>query len=121
MERIVAEIISGNVKKDDLVKILQLAELGIKDWSVRSEVNRSFSKGCMFNNFIDTLPTCICDSDGYTNRITTENILTEFGEFYPPAVEKMKKWEAMIFHHEEPKEVDWSRLTGKEPETIRIR
>ena len=121
MDRQLAIHIGSYATYKDLVKTLQNAEVNIKNWTDRSEVNRTFTKGHSFNTLVNSLKHAVCNSTGELTDIKLrEYILWEFGEFYPDIGDTIEKWKISSYH-EDPKPVDWSKLTKDPPETKRIR
>ena len=136
MERELAKEVSTKASIREVIKTLQNAESKTVDWAVRSEVNRGCTKGTAFNLFVRALiemgknnlvPSGIKFIDyKYGDRdwqidALINNIIWEFGEFYPNVVELTRKWQITGMSHQDPIEVDWSELTEEEPETQRIK
>ena len=117
MEREIAKIIAERASFSDLIKTLQNAEFGIKDWKERSIVNRNVSKGTIFNSAITT----VINKNSLEIDSIKVNLIREFGEFFPDIENIIKECDLLKIRHEDPIEPDWFLITGEEPPIIRIR
>jgi hypothetical protein len=99
MNYVEAKRLAEAATNEQLRETLANAKTAIKDWNVRSTVNKGLSKGAVFN--------VLSHGDLFRGKrmhiLAATNILREFGEFFP-GYKKPGKKEYGPFHHEEPRE-----------------
>lgn len=98
MKRALAENISKVVDNNDLLKMFQNAKHNVKDWRERSELNRNFTKGYIWNVFTKDFS---CEQKYYS--LTIINMIVEFGEHLPNEIlERFVVYDNKPPLHEEP-------------------
>lgn len=74
MNKRFARIIADEITKEQLDRMFDRAEAGVIDWTARSSVNSSFTKGTAWN----ILSKC---SRNRLQKLAIKNMVWEFGDF----------------------------------------
>jgi hypothetical protein len=117
IERILAEAFSYSCSDDEAIEILMRARVMVKDWGQRSVINRSITRGTLYNIITDD----IVSGGSYSVSAEKRSIIWEFGEYmldYEKRVSEISKGKPS---HEEPNNLDLSQFIKKLPRIERIR
>lgn len=101
MNRTRARKIAEIVTNEQLSEMLDNAKKGVKDWNVRSTVNKGMSKGAAWN-----ILGAKFDIKTEHHVLGKANMIREFGDFLPEEIRhefKPIKKELGEFVHQEPK------------------
>jgi len=96
MNRTEATRLAEIATREQINKMLTTARAEIENWQAPSHLNKSMSRGAMFNIFLE------CDLEKRTTcaRLSRINMLREFGEYFPnyqqPA--RIKRPDVAPFH-----------------------
>lgn len=92
--RIIAEVITN----EQLLKMMETARTGVKDWNQASNINKGITKGYAWNILASSF-----DVNRSISNIIKINMIREFGEFLPnELIPKNKKNVNIKPYHQEP-------------------
>lgn len=92
--RIIAEVITN----EQLLKMMETARTGVKDWNQVSNINKGITKGYAWNILASSF-----DVNRSISNIIKINMIREFGEFLPnELIPKNKKNVNIKPYHQEP-------------------
>ena len=92
--RIIAEVITN----EQLLKMMETARTGVKDWMQASNINKGITKGYAWNILASSF-----DVNRSISNIIKINMIREFGEFLPKElIPKNKKNVNIKPYHQEP-------------------
>lgn len=99
MNRSDAKKIAEIITNEQLAEMFLRAKEGIKDWTVRSAVNSSFSKGSAWNILAATF-----DVGKRYHYLAKKNMVWEFGDFLDEDLKLPKKPKKQLpeIHHQSP-------------------
>lgn len=98
MNRSDARIIAETITNQQLVDMFESAKRGIRDWTERSAVNKSFSLGVSWNILAKDF-----DPEKSHHVLAKKNMIWEFGDFLPDESKPSKDKKVLPeIHHEEP-------------------
>ena len=90
--------LSQTISNDDLLEMLNNAKVGVKDWTVASKANKSFSRGANWNLFAAKF-----DVNKKYSHIFKWRLVQEFEEFLPVRLQRKKVTKEKIkVNHAEP-------------------
>ena len=102
MNKTDARRIAETITNKDLYNMFESAKNGIKDWTIRSRVNKSFSIGTSWNILAKDF-----DIEYKYHILAKKNMVWEFGDYLPDDL-KIKKSDKKSdkklpkIHHQEP-------------------
>lgn len=108
-----AASLAYSCSNQEVIEILMKARVMVEDWSERSIVNGSMTKGTFYNIMTNALSV---DNLEMHKR----NIIWEFGE-YSSLYQKFLEEKQTEPHHEEPNEKDLSQFIKSWPKMEKIR
>ncbi len=85
MNKYNAKEIAKTISNDDLKIMFTTAKNAIKDWTVRSILNKGLTKGVAWN-----ILTCNFSVDEKYSELVKTNMIIEFGEYLPAKFNKIK-------------------------------
>lgn len=83
MNKTDAKRIAENISIDSLELMLKNAKEGIKDWSKRSNINKSLDRGAAWNILAKCIAPLKNGEMRRTESIIKTNLIREYGEFLP--------------------------------------
>jgi len=98
MNKTFAKELADKIDNYQLQEMLDNAKAGIKDWTVASNGNRSFSKGSIWNILTNGFKL-----NEWNHPIIKYNLIREFGEYLPEYLKpkpKEKLPTVKIIHHD---------------------
>lgn len=81
-----AKQLSTQLDNYHLKQMIDKAKDEIKDWTVSSKINKSLSKGTVWNILANSF-----DVNKHLNNIVKYNLIREYGEFLPEQLQPKKK------------------------------
>ena len=98
MNKIDAGIIAETITNEQLQEMFNNAKSNITDWTVVSSVNKSMSKGAVWNVIANRIITA-------NRSLTVRNMVWEFGDYLPSDIKinkSIKHKNTTLVYHEEP-------------------
>lgn len=118
IERVLAATFVYDCTMEEIIETLMIARVMVKDWTERSVVNRSMSRGAFYNMMSASIGNTITSCSILSSK---RNIILEFGEYMPSYERRIAAIAGTSLYHEEPNELDLSQFIVKLPEIKRIR